>query len=173
MPRVLHVIETLEFGGAEKVLIDLANASLATCEVAICCIKRVGGLLNKVDPRIRVTCLDKPEGNDWSVPARLAATVREGQFDVIHAHQWGTYLECTAAALMTGRPRLVHTVHGMYTHYTPGCWSEAKIAMRHWLERRGAEPEDISSAVLLFSSDESDYISGQTLSVSGGLSMVN
>jgi glycosyltransferase involved in cell wall biosynthesis len=136
--RVLHVIETLEFGGAEKVLIDLANASLAACEVAICCIKRGGGLLNKVDPRIRVTCLDKGEGNDWSVPSRLAATVRDGGFDVIHAHQWGTYLECTAAALMTGRPRLVHTVHGLYTHYAPGGWSGAKIALRHWLERRGA-----------------------------------
>ncbi len=155
MPRVLHVIETLEFGGAEKVLIDLANASLATCEVAICCIKRVGGLLNKVDPRIRVTCLDKPEGNDWSVPARLAATVREGQFDVIHAHQWGTYLECTAAALMTGRPRLVHTVHGMYTHYTPGGWSEAKIAMRHWLERRGAARHE---AIVTVSDSIRDYV---------------
>ena len=39
--------------------------------------------------------------------------------------------------------------------------------------RRVAEPEEIAHAVLFFASDESDYITGQTLSVSGGLSMVN
>lgn len=153
--RVLHVIETLEFGGAEKVLIDLANASLRVNEVAICCVKRVGGLLSKVDPRIRVTCLEKGEGNDWSVPTRLAALAREGRYDVIHAHQWGTYLECTAAALMAGRPRLVHTVHGLYTQYAPGGWSEAKKALRHWLERRGAARHE---AIVTVSDSIRDYV---------------
>lgn len=39
--------------------------------------------------------------------------------------------------------------------------------------RRVAEPEEIANAVLFFASGESDYITGQTLSVSGGMSMVN
>ncbi|MEO7690289.1 MAG: SDR family NAD(P)-dependent oxidoreductase [Sphingomonas sp.] len=39
--------------------------------------------------------------------------------------------------------------------------------------RRVAEPEEIAHAVLFFASGESDYITGQTLSVSGGMSMVN
>jgi len=39
--------------------------------------------------------------------------------------------------------------------------------------RRVAEPEEIAHAVLFFASAESDYITGQTLSVSGGMSMVN
>lgn len=37
--------------------------------------------------------------------------------------------------------------------------------------RRLAQPSDIASAVAFFSSDEADYITGQTLSVSGGLTM--
>lgn len=39
--------------------------------------------------------------------------------------------------------------------------------------RRVAEPEEIANAVLFFASGEADYITGQTLSVSGGMSMVN
>jgi 2-hydroxycyclohexanecarboxyl-CoA dehydrogenase len=38
--------------------------------------------------------------------------------------------------------------------------------------KRLAVPEDIANAVAFFASDESDYITGQTLSVSGGLTMV-
>jgi 2-hydroxycyclohexanecarboxyl-CoA dehydrogenase len=38
--------------------------------------------------------------------------------------------------------------------------------------KRLATPEDIAHAVWFFASDEADYITGQTLSVSGGLTMV-
>jgi 2-hydroxycyclohexanecarboxyl-CoA dehydrogenase len=38
--------------------------------------------------------------------------------------------------------------------------------------KRLAMPEDIANAVAFFAADESDYITGQTLSVSGGLTMV-
>jgi 2-hydroxycyclohexanecarboxyl-CoA dehydrogenase len=37
--------------------------------------------------------------------------------------------------------------------------------------RRFGKPEDIANAILFFASDKSDYITGQTLSVSGGLTM--
>ncbi|MFM1651637.1 SDR family NAD(P)-dependent oxidoreductase [Brevibacillus sp. B_LB10_24] len=38
--------------------------------------------------------------------------------------------------------------------------------------RRLAQPEDIAGAVAYFASDEANYVTGQTLSVSGGLTMV-
>ncbi|WP_019122641.1 SDR family NAD(P)-dependent oxidoreductase [Brevibacillus massiliensis] len=38
--------------------------------------------------------------------------------------------------------------------------------------RRLAHPEDIAGAVAYFASDEANYVTGQTLSVSGGLTMV-
>lgn len=37
--------------------------------------------------------------------------------------------------------------------------------------RRWAEPQDIANAVVFFASDDASYITGQTLSVSGGLTM--
>ena len=39
--------------------------------------------------------------------------------------------------------------------------------------RRLAEPEDIANAILYFACDRTDYITGQVLSVSGGLTMVD
>lgn len=39
--------------------------------------------------------------------------------------------------------------------------------------RRLGVPEDIANAVVFLASDDADYITGQTLSVSGGLTMVN
>ena len=37
--------------------------------------------------------------------------------------------------------------------------------------RRFGKPEEVANAILFFASDKSDYITGQTLSVSGGLTM--
>ncbi len=39
--------------------------------------------------------------------------------------------------------------------------------------RRVAEPDEIASAILFFASDLTDYVTGQVLSVSGGLTMVD
>ncbi len=38
--------------------------------------------------------------------------------------------------------------------------------------RRLAQPEDLANAVAFFASDEASYITGQTMSVSGGLTMI-
>ncbi len=37
---------------------------------------------------------------------------------------------------------------------------------------RWAEPQDIANAIVFFASDEANYITGQTISVSGGLNMI-
>lgn len=54
--------------------------------------------------------------------------------------------------------------------------SEGNPKLREALEkaipmRRLAQPEDLANAVAFFASDETSYITGQTLSVSGGLTM--
>lgn len=134
--HVLHVIETLEFGGAEKVVVDLANRQAQDGEVGICCLKKLGELRDQLDPRIAVTSLGKREGNDIRVPRQVAALARESGARVVHAHGWGTFLEAAAASFFAPRLSYVHTVHGAHLAYPPGLASRVKVAVRHFLERR-------------------------------------
>ena len=41
-----------------------------------------------------------------------------------------------------------------------------------FVARRVGEPEEVAAAVAFLSSDEGSYVTGQTLSVSGGLTMI-
>lgn len=134
--RILHIIESLEFGGAEKVVVSLANGLADSHEVAICCLKRVGALGAEVDRRIRVFCLDKAEGNDYRLPWRLADLIRLHAFDVVHTHNWAVFLEGGLAGWLAKTPVLLHTVHGPYAEYPSSLRSRLKIALRHSLERR-------------------------------------
>lgn len=133
--RVLHVIESLEFGGAEKVLVELANSMVGRCDSAVCCVKRGGELQSALDPSVRVHCLNKSEGNHPRLSWELAGLIRGGGYDVVHSHTWAVYVESAVAALMARARVLVHTVHGHYITYPPGLASSAKILVRHRAER--------------------------------------
>jgi len=133
--RILHVIESLEFGGAEKVVISLANSMANTHEVAICCVKTIGALGPEVDRRINVSCLNKGEGNDYLLPFRLARIIRQNAYDVVHTHEWGVFLEGGLAGFLSRTPVLIHTAHGPYTGYPDTLRSRVKICLRHVLER--------------------------------------
>ncbi len=136
--RILHVIESLEFGGAEKIVISLANGMAGAHEVAVCCVKVLGALSPELDPRIRAFSLGKGEGNDAGLPLRLARILRRERYDVVHTHNWGVFLEGTLAAILARVPVRVHTVHGPYTAHGPSVTARAKVALRHFLERRMA-----------------------------------
>ncbi|MCR4346529.1 MAG: glycosyltransferase [Sulfuricaulis sp.] len=134
--RILHIIESLDFGGAEKVTVSLANGMAASHDVTICCLKRVGVLGTQTDKRVRIVCLDKGEGNEYLLPLRLAGLIRKHGFDVVHTHNWAVFLEGGLAGLLAGTRILIHTVHGPYADYAPSRLSRFKIAVRHTLERR-------------------------------------
>lgn len=133
--RILHVIESLEFGGAEKVVIDLANAQSRNNEVAICCVKRLGDLRNEVVDGVQVFCLNKAEGNDPLIAVRIARWVRAHHVEVLHTHNWGVFLEGALARLLAPRVMAINTVHGPYMDYPPGLVARTKRGLRHLAER--------------------------------------
>lgn len=134
--RILHVIESLDFGGAEKVTVSLANGMAETHDVTVCCLKRVGALGNQLDRRVRVVCLDKRDGNDYRLPWRLARLIREHGHDVVHTHNWAVFLEGGFAGRLAGVRTLLHTVHGPYPEYPSTPRARLKLSLRHALERR-------------------------------------
>lgn len=138
--RILHVIDTLEFGGAEKVVVSLANGAAEKHEVAVCALSGLGVLAAELDSRVRAFSLQRTPGTSLRVPLRLAQQLRDGRYDVVHGHNWSVFLETGIAAGLARVPCALHTIHGPYP--PPGTrWPDAiKRRCRHWLERQNSGP---------------------------------
>lgn len=132
--KVLHLIESLEFGGAEKVLIHLANRMSAQHQVSVCTTKRRGELEGELAPSVALIHLDFGEGNNPGLPFAIRKLLRVNRIDILHIHDWGVFVEGVIATLGTPT-RVVQTVHGPYIQYAPGYLSRAKKALRHSVER--------------------------------------
>jgi glycosyltransferase involved in cell wall biosynthesis len=171
--RVLHLIESLEFGGAEKVVVTLANATAREHEVAVCCVRRTGELARELAPSIRVRCLDRPDGNDLALPGRLASLFGELRCDVVHSHNWSLFIETALGGRRARVPSLVHTIHGPYLEYGAGRAAGLKRALRHLLERRLAprfrHVAAVSQAIARYAVDEVGLPAGQVVTVHNGI----
>ena len=133
--RIVQVTESLEIGGAERVVVTLTNALAARHETSVICLKQVGALAADLAGS-PVTCLRKGEGNDPGAMMRLARALRAARAEVVHAHDWGCYLDAMGAAWLADVPVAVQTVHGAYMAYPPGLLNGIKKSLRHFLERR-------------------------------------
>lgn len=135
MANVLHIIESLEFGGAEKVLLQLANGMSSYHNIRICVTKREGDLLKDVKDNITVFSLKAREGNDLTIIPKIAKIIRDENIDIVHIHNWGVFIESVLAAKYAGANKIIHTVHGPYLSYSEGFLSRLKISSRHFIER--------------------------------------
>jgi len=135
MIHIMHLIESLEFGGAEKVVVHLANHFSKTYKVSICLTKRKGDLISQLNENIEIYCLHSPEGNNYSLPGQLKDLLIRHKVDILHSHDWGVYLEAALAIRNTSHSTLIHTIHGPYLPYPPGLKSQIKIVIRHFAER--------------------------------------
>jgi len=132
--RILHIVDTLEFGGAEKVVVDLANAMASQHDIGVCCVRKQGELSKNLKPAVRQYCLDKRDGNEAGLWWRLRKVIRQHNAQVVHLHNWGNYLDVGLACLTLRRVHLIATIHGPYGDYPPGVLSTCKKRLRHLLE---------------------------------------
>ncbi|WP_196138882.1 glycosyltransferase [Aliikangiella sp. G2MR2-5] len=141
MKSVLHVIESLEFGGAEKVLLQLANDMSSDYHQFICMTKRAGELVKEAKKDISLICLEGKEGNDPEIVGKLAKLIIEQGINIVHIHNWSVYLEATRAIKLARKQgakidSVIHTVHGPYIDYSRSLLSSFKKSVRHFLERQ-------------------------------------
>ncbi len=134
MRNILHIIESLEFGGAEKVVLQLANGLSSKYNISICITKREGDLIKDVNKNISIYPLNSKEGNDLSIIPSIAKIIKENKIDVVHIHNWGVFIESVLASKYAGVNRIVHTVHGPYISYEVGVANNLKKHFRHFIE---------------------------------------
>ena len=85
--HVLHVIDGLGLGGAERMLVDIANRSVADGHrVSVCVTRDNITLAPELDPRVHLMVLSRRARVSPLGLLRLARFIRAKRVDVIHAH---------------------------------------------------------------------------------------
>jgi glycosyltransferase involved in cell wall biosynthesis len=69
---------------------------------------------NLVDT-VRFASFDKKDGRDWSMVSKLARYFRDHRIDIVHSHNWETFLYSFLAAKRARVPVFVHGEHGRDT----------------------------------------------------------
>jgi sugar transferase (PEP-CTERM/EpsH1 system associated) len=115
---IAHVVLSLDCGGLERVVLDLATEGRKLGQqVAIVCIERPGALSAAAEAAgATVWCVDKPPGLKFRTVGRLKAVFRQLHPDVVHTHQIGALFYSGPAARRAKVPVIVHTEHGK--HYS-------------------------------------------------------
>jgi glycosyltransferase involved in cell wall biosynthesis len=113
--RILHLVETLERGGLERIVVDLARAQQeAGHDVAVCCLFRAGTLA----PELRAAGIDvisagKRKGPDVRAVWRVRRALVAHRADVLHTHNYVANYYGALAVPIAAAARLVNTRHGM------------------------------------------------------------
>lgn len=112
--RVAHVVDVLALAGMEYGVVKLVNRlDRDRFRSIIVCMRHqredVGSLLAR---DVAVFEMKKAPGRNWSVIGRLAALFREQGIDVVHSHNWSTFLYSVCAARLARVPIVIHGEHG-------------------------------------------------------------
>ena len=112
--KILHVVWSLEVGGAEKLAYDMIHALPADRFDALVCSVNQNGILGD---RLRqegysVYHREKKPGLDWSTVRWLREIIAREKVDVIHAHQYSPLVYAVLAAVANRKLTLVYTEHG-------------------------------------------------------------
>jgi glycosyltransferase involved in cell wall biosynthesis len=98
-PGVLHLVDTLEPGGTERVAVNLVNhLSRERFRPFLGTTRREGALASEVLPDVGRLSLNRSRTLDLGALRRLVAFVRENEISIVHAHSSSLFL----AALLPG-----------------------------------------------------------------------
>jgi len=138
--KVLHVVESLEAGGAERVVVEYALAHDRSRYVPeVCAVLGAGPLASALDEGgVPLHVLRRRAKFDPVAIARLAGIIRTGGFDVVHTHNFAALSVGVAAATLAGVPALVRTEHNVVRR---------RFLFRSFLSRAAALRESAQVAV--------------------------
>jgi len=116
-PRPLHIMHVVRVGfaggGMENGIINVTNGlSADRFRVSICALDSQETFSERIRrPDSAYYLLPKKEGIEWMLIWRLARLLRRARVDVVHSHNWGTFLYSVLAARLAGVP-IIHGEHG-------------------------------------------------------------
>ena len=138
---IVHVVENLERGGLERMVIDLVCAQRAAGHrPRVACLFERGALAGELEAvGIDVAACHKRGGLDLSALRRLRALLRATPGAVVHSHNANAHYHAVAAGVGLATGRTLNTRHGM---------GAAQPRSRgEWLYRRSMRRTDVAVAV--------------------------
>jgi glycosyltransferase involved in cell wall biosynthesis len=136
--RILHVIENLNTGGAEHMLINLVTEQVRRQhQVAVLCLFAPGDLAgNLAALGVPVTACHKNRGLNRAVLGKMLGTVRAFSPDVVHSHSlMGNYYLAFIRLLVAPRAVQIVTRHGLLREGSVrrlGLLFHLSLWMTHW-----------------------------------------
>lgn len=137
--RILHAIDNLGRGGAERMLVEIANQSAIDGDSVSVCVTRVGdmAMASALDSRIEVLELGRKGRIGSAALWRLSRLLRRRSYEVVHLHTRYS-LPFLAAARALARRRIALVLHDHYgsieTDTSVPLWFRAgKEAITHYV----------------------------------------
>lgn len=112
---ILHILHKLGCGGMENGTVNLVNfMERKKFANIICSLTPPDGYQYRINSERRITYnLNKKDGNDISVPFKIASIIKKEHVDIVHSRGWPTYLEgFLPAKLMCGHVKFIFSYHG-------------------------------------------------------------
>jgi glycosyltransferase involved in cell wall biosynthesis len=113
--RIMHVVDSLALGGAERMLVEIANRSAVDGHLVSVCVTRQGcALTGSLRPEVSVFVLDRRRRFDWAAMRRFATLAKGHQVDVFHSHGRSTFsfLALAKAIRLIQQPIVFHDHYG-------------------------------------------------------------
>jgi glycosyltransferase involved in cell wall biosynthesis len=113
VPGVLHVVLSLNPGGAERLVIEIVRRTRASMPSAVCCLDEPGEWADELlGLGVPVSSLKRLPGFHPGLAGAIAASAKETGARVLHCHQYSPFVYGRLSLL--GHPwlRLLYTEHG-------------------------------------------------------------
>jgi glycosyltransferase involved in cell wall biosynthesis len=112
--RITELVNTLEIGGAERMVADLAmGLQVRGHVVEVICLRGEGPLAKGLrDVGIEVHAFEKGEGFSFGTVRQIAGHLRDSQAQVVHTHNPLVHHYGAIGGRMAGVPVVVNTFHG-------------------------------------------------------------
>ena len=111
--KILHVIYTFDIGGLENGLVNLINyLPEKQFSHVVCVLSKGKKCIERVHNNIKYYELNKKDGNDFSIPVKIASIIRKESIDIVHTRNWVCLVEGVLGGLLGGCRSLVHGEHG-------------------------------------------------------------
>ena len=117
--KVIHLINTLAPSGKEVGIIKLLrHMDKSIFEKSLFVLKKISYFDEQAINNLDIICLDKKNGNDFTLPFKLASWFNKYKPDIVHTHSWNTLVEGILAAKISGVPIIIHGEHGTFPEST-------------------------------------------------------